>query len=45
MKENLMNPAHKATNKSYRENYDAIFKKGGKDEGNDSKKTEKGRRV
>jgi hypothetical protein len=27
MPENLMNKAHKATNKEYRDNYDAIFRK------------------
>jgi len=27
MRENLMNPAHKATNKTYRDNYDVIFRR------------------
>lgn len=27
MRENLMNTAHKVTNKAYRDNYDKIFRK------------------
>ena len=42
MAENLMNSSHKATNKQYRDNYDAIkWSKGDKKTDNDQNKDKK----
>lgn len=37
MGENLMNSAHKATNKPYRDHYDDIFRKGQEEEEKEDK--------
>lgn len=41
MAENLMNSAHKATNKKYRDRYDEIFRKDKKDKRKDKQDSDK----